>query len=284
MTKFPRTTVGGLSVSRMIIGTNWFMGWSHTGPSQDHISRSYVPDYKAVADILEVFLDNGVDTIMAPIAEHQKLIDGITEAEQRTGQKMIRIDTPFFNMGPSPEDKAECERLMDKCQAIGVDICMPHHSKVETLLDRSARKIHRLGEYTKMIRDRGMIPGLSAHMPEVVWFCDENDEDVETYIQIYNAAGFLMQLEIEYIQKLIHGAKKPVMTIKPMAAGRLTPLVGFNFVWNTIRDCDMVTVGTMTPREAAECIEFSLAALERRLPDVEGRSSPSKGHGTILDK
>lgn len=28
---FPRTTVGGKSVSRMIIGTNWLAGWSHTG-------------------------------------------------------------------------------------------------------------------------------------------------------------------------------------------------------------------------------------------------------------
>ena len=155
---------------------------------------------------------------------------------------------------------------------------------IEQLLDKRARKIHRLAEYTKMIRDREMIPGLSAHMPEVVMYCDENDEDVETYIQIYNAAGFLMQLEVEFIQKLIHHAKKPVMTIKPMAAGRLTPLVGLTFVWNTIRDCDMVTVGTMSKREAAEVVEYSLAALERRLPDVEGRSSPGKGKGTILDR
>jgi hypothetical protein len=27
---FPRTTVGGVSLPRLIIGTNWFRGYSHT--------------------------------------------------------------------------------------------------------------------------------------------------------------------------------------------------------------------------------------------------------------
>lgn len=284
MSMFPRTNVGGLSVSRMIIGTNWFAGWSHTGPSQDQLIRDNVPDSKTMAGIIKVFVEAGVDTIMGPMTDHEAIMNGIREAEQLTGKRLIKVDTPFLNMGNTPSDLASAERLLDQVKANGVDICMPHHQMVEQFLDKRARKIHRLGNYTKMIRDRGMIPGLSAHMPEVVMYCDENNEDVETYIQIYNAAGFLMQLEVEFIQKLIHGAKRPVMTIKPMAAGRLTPLIGLNFVWNTIRECDMVTVGTMSKREAEEVIEYSLAALERRLPDVYGRSSPGKGKGTILDQ
>ena len=284
MSTFPRTTVGGLSVSRMIIGTNWFAGWSHTGPSQDQLISDNVPDHKAMARIIKVFVEVGVDTIMGPMTEHQSILAGVKEAEQLTGKRLIKVDTPFVNMGPSPEDVAAAERLLDRVKANDVDICMPHHQEVEQFVDKRAKKIHRLGVYTKMIRDRGMIPGLSAHMPEVVMYSDQNNEDVETYIQIYNAAGFLMQLEVEFIQRMIHTAKKPVMTIKPMAAGRLTPLVGLNFVWNTLRDCDMVTVGTMSPREAEEVIEYSLAAIERRLPDVYRRSSPGKGKGTILDQ
>jgi len=48
------------------------------------------------------------------------------------------------------------------------------------------------------------------------------------------------------------------------------------FSWHTIRPCDMVTVGCLTPDEAREDIEISLAALESRRPDLEGRSSPKK--------
>ena len=53
-------------------------------------------------------------------------------------------------------------------------------------------EIWDIGKYTKMIRERGMIPGLSTHMPESVGYADKMGADLETYIQIYNAAGFLM--------------------------------------------------------------------------------------------
>ena len=32
---FPRTTVGGVSMPRMIMGINWLLGWSHTGAAAD---------------------------------------------------------------------------------------------------------------------------------------------------------------------------------------------------------------------------------------------------------
>jgi len=88
--------------------------------------------------------------------------------------------------------------------------------------------------------------------------------------------GFLMQIEIESIIQIIHNAKKPVMTIKPMAAGRVSPYVGLTFNWNVLRPCDMITVGCKTFWEAHEDIEISFAAFEKRLPDLEGRGSPNK--------
>ena len=33
--EFPRTNIEHLSVSRMLIGTNWFLGWSHTSAAKD---------------------------------------------------------------------------------------------------------------------------------------------------------------------------------------------------------------------------------------------------------
>lgn len=76
--------------------------------------------------------------------------------------------------------------------------------------------------------------------------------------------GFLMQIEVDWVARIIHEARKPVMTIKPMAAGQLRPFQGLAFAWSTLRDIDMVTVGTMTPREAAEVIEMSLNILEKK--------------------
>ena len=115
-----------------------------------------------------------------------------------------------------------------------------------------------------------------THMPEAVVYADKMNADIETYIQIYNAGGFLMQVEADWVMRVIHEAKKPVMTIKPLAAGRLLPVVGLAFVWNTIRDQDMVTIGTTTPDEAREVIEISLDLLNRRIPSNELQETRSK--------
>jgi hypothetical protein len=126
------------------------------------------------------------------------------------------------------------------------------------------------------IRQRGMIPGLSTHMPETITYADESGLDVESYIQIYNSMGFLMQVEVDWIARVIRGAKKPVMTIKPLAAGQLRPFQGLSFVWNTIRPIDMVTIGTMSPQEAQEVIEISTACLEGRQVSVTLQETRSK--------
>jgi len=121
-----------------------------------------------------------------------------------------------------------------------------------------------------------MIPGLSTHMPESIIYADAQEADVESYIQLYNGAGFLMQVEADWVMRVINNAKKPVMTIKPLAAGRLLPVVGLSFVWNTIRDIDMVTIGTTTPDEAREIIDISLELLARRAPEYELQKTRSK--------
>lgn len=76
--------------------------------------------------------------------------------------------------------------------------------------------------------------------------------------------------------RIIKEANKPVMTIKPLAAGRLLPPVGLAFAWNTIRDQDMVTVGCTTADEAKEVIDLSLDFLSRRLPKNDLQSTRSK--------
>ncbi|HBM81619.1 MAG TPA: hypothetical protein DD426_12440 [Clostridiaceae bacterium] len=273
---FPRTKVAGLSLSRMVIGTNWILGYSHTSSAADNMIRMRNSTADAIASMLETFLSSGVDTIMGPFAGNQHLIDAVKEAEDRTGKGMIIVDTPIINVDDDTASRKEAEKTIALSKKNGASLCLIHHSSVEQLVNKNRKTIDRLPDYLKMIRDHDMIPGLSCHMPELVIYSDLNGYDVQTYIQIYNCMGFLMQVEVEYIHKVIWNAKKPVMTIKPMAAGRTSPFVGLTFVWNTIRPCDMVTVGCLTPEEATEDIEISFAALEGRPPELEGRNSPNR--------
>jgi hypothetical protein len=273
MNEFPRTSVGGLSLSRLIIGTNWFYGWSHTSLAKDNFIKTY-QTRKNIVDILRVFLDRGVDTIIGPLLP--AMFEAIEDAENKTGHKMIKIVTPTFDILPGGSPDREPEQVLDACRERGSDFCLPHQCVTDALLDRMHSTIRDLDRYTSMIRERGMIPALSTHMPETVVIADKMGADVESYLQIYNAAGFMMQVEADWVMRIISNAKKPVMVIKPLAAGRLLPPVGLAFVWNTIRDQDMIALGTTTPDEAREVIDLSLDFLNRRIPKNDLQTTRSK--------
>ena len=273
MDEFPRTTVGGVSLPRLLIGTNWMLGYSHTSAAKSRFITEYQTRDR-IADIFEVFLERGIDAVLGPPSE--LLIEACDEAENRTGKKLIRILTPSYNVVPGGPPENEPEVAFDQCMEMGAAFCFPHTSVTDALIDKMHREIRDYDRYAKMIRERGMLPGLSTHMPEAVVISDSTNADVVSYIQLYNAAGFLMQAEADWVMRIIRNAKKPVMTIKPLAAGRLLPVVGLAFVWSTLRDCDMVTIGTTTPDEAREDIDISLDLLANRIPDNELQATRSK--------
>ena len=273
---FPRTTVAGVSLPRLLIGSNWIFGWSHKGAAADFFIKEQHSTLDATLSVLNAFLQYGIDAWMGPFSSHPEALEKIKGVQDKTGKKLILIDTPVLNVDNNTEARKEAEAIIKTSAEIGSAFCLIHHSSCEQLVNKNKKTMDRLSDYTDMIRQAGLIPGLSAHMPEIIQYSDLNGYDVETYIQIFNCLGFLMQIEVESVIKIIHEAKKPVITIKAMASGRTTPYVGLTFNWSVLRPQDLVTVGCISEHEVHEDVEISFAALERRLPNIEGRNSPGK--------
>ena len=125
MNEFPRTTVGGVSLPRLIIGSNWFLGASHTSLAKDKLIKSLM-DRKHIEDILVVFLQAGVDAILRPPSFNPILNAAIDAAEQRTGRKMIRIITPGFEVTPGKMTDFDAERAVEQCKNDKATFCLPH--------------------------------------------------------------------------------------------------------------------------------------------------------------
>ena len=280
---FPRTSIDGLSVSRMIIGTNWLLGWSHTSASADKMITDRYPSKESFLPVFEAYLNYGIDTVMGPLSQNEAIIPAIKYAEQKLGKEIIMIDTPQINVGNSAEAYKEAEKQIKRSAEQGCKVCCIHQVMTEKLMNQLDERVDRIDDYTGMMRENGLIPGLGTHSPEIIQYCDANEHDIQTYIQLYNPLGFLLRHEVETVAATIQSAKKPVLTIKSMAAGRTTPFVGLTFVWNTIRDKDMVAVGAFTPQEVHEDVQFSLAALEHRFPSevlgggLIGQANDKKG-------
>ena len=272
MSDFPRTMVGGVSMPRLICGSNWFLGYSHTSKAKDRFIKELFDTVDKVADLIEVFARRGCNAVMSPASE--KTAMAIREVEQRTGDEVIYICTPAYKELDDPDT---WKPAVEEAREFGATFCFPHQCVTDPRVDRVNNCLTlQLQEHLDFVRDRGMIPGLSTHMPEAITCSDACEADVATYVQPYNAAGFLCQVETDWVQQIIQDAHNPVMTIKPLAAGRLLPPTGLTFVWNTIRDCDMVTIGTVCEYEAEEDIELSLACLEQRNARRELQRTRSK--------
>ncbi len=185
---FPRATIEDLSVSRLIIGTNWFLGYSHTSKAKDNLIKT-VQTKERIANILEVFFKHGVDTIYGVRPESSQLEEAIRDAEDRAGRQCIKMGTPHFDLSGSQEAEDHNRRVIDGFEDIGCRVCLPHQATTDTLVNRREKSIDRMETYAQLIRERGMIPGLSTHMPETIRYADETNLDVGTYIQICNAIG-----------------------------------------------------------------------------------------------
>jgi len=266
--------VGGISMPRLICGSNWVFGFSHTSRAKDLLIKEMFDTPSKVAKIIEVFARHGCNAFMSMQSDFAR--QALDEVEQRTGIEMIWITTPSC---ADPDSLDSWKVAVEDCKAKRATFCFPHQCVTDPRVDRAHNCLTpQLQAMLKAVRDMEMLPGLSSHLPEAVTCSDACDADVESYIQIYNAAGFLCQVETDWIQRLIQSAKKPVMTIKPLAAGRLLPPTGLAFVWNTIRDCDMVTIGTMCTYEAEEVIELSLA-ISNAAPPTSRCNTPAVRRG-----
>ena len=83
-----------VSLSRLMIGTNWFLGYSHTSKAKDQFIKEY-QNRQSIVAVLKVFLDAGIDTIMCPVSPLMR--EAVEEAQEVTGRKAILVVTPHFN-------------------------------------------------------------------------------------------------------------------------------------------------------------------------------------------
>ena len=141
--------VEDISLSRMIIGTNWLAGWSHTSASADAMIRERHADPKTIVPILETFLDAGVDTLMGPVGALPVIVRAVREAEQKTGKGIILIDTPIIDVDDSAEARKEAAEVIHKGRELGAKISLIHHSSAEKLVNKGKQTMDRQPDHSR---------------------------------------------------------------------------------------------------------------------------------------
>jgi len=264
---FPTTVVGGVELSRMLCGTNTFFGYSHFSQARSTWLRRYFTEDRIV-EVLRRAAELGITGVVAPPEPRMPRLLG--RLREETGLSMHYIATP------GRPTAAETLPDIDWCAEAGATICMLHPTFTDRHLHGGTGKITDVEALLARIRSLGMVPGLCTHRPETLPAVTEAGYDVEVFILPLNVAGFLMPLETDWQGRIIRETPKPVICIKPLAAGRVMPPSGIPFVYQYAKPTDMMCIGMLSPEEVEEDVAIALAALRGQAVELELSVTRSK--------
>lgn len=265
--QLPVTNIGGLEVSRVLCGTNTFLGYSHFSAAKDEWLRNYF-NVDRMVEVMLKCAEFGVNALVSPPMDVIQNALEITRKE--TGKDFHWICTP------GGDDDNALRESIKWCADRDVKICMPHTCYTDIRLDIKNQEIEGLPAILDYIRECGMIPGLSTHRPEVLTVSQAAGYDVETCILPFNVDGFLCPVETDWVARVINGYKKPIICIKPFAAGRVMPKPGLEFVFRNNKPIDTVCAGFLSPQEAEEDLKIALEILTGMAAEISLTYSRSK--------
>lgn len=94
----------------MLAGTNWILGYSHTGPAADKMIQDRHSQPESIAEIMDAYMQYGIDAVMAPTFDQASpLRRGMELTQERFGKKKIQIVTPGINVDDNAAARAEAE-------------------------------------------------------------------------------------------------------------------------------------------------------------------------------
>ena len=256
------TTIDGLRVSRLLLGSNPFSGFSHQGVARDeHMVHHYT-----AARIKEALF------------EAERL--GITGLVARTDFHVMRLLLEYRDEGgrlswfaqtcPEVGDSEACVRRAARGGAVA---CHIHGGVMDHLVANG-----RGGESTSAIalaRALGMKAGIAGHTTAVFEWAEQN-LDVDYYMCCYynptprtadpeHVHGAVEEYRAEdrrAMTDLIQGLSRPVIHYKVLAAGRNDPEEAFAYCGSKMRPQDLACIGVFTGDDT-KMLETDVRLFER---------------------
>ncbi len=260
-------TLGSHKVSRFILGSNPFSGFSHQSQETDLAMKRYFTS-NTVKGILHNAEDLGVNTLIARMDYHVMRL--LLEYWDEGGKLQW-----FAQTCPEVGDHGAC---VNRAATGGAKACHIHGGVMDHLLAQG--RLDEIPGVVRMIHDQGMLAGIAGHTPAVFDWA-ENHTDADYYMCCYynpiprqrnpeHVAGTeecYLEEDRQAMLARIRTLSKPVIHYKVLAAGRNEPAAAFRVVAKALRPNDAVCVGVY-PKSAPDMLrdDIALLAAARRGP------------------
>lgn len=260
-------TLGNLKVSRMILGSNPFSGFSHQSPEMDLAMKRYFTTER-IKQTLRKAESLGINTLLA-----------------RTDHHVMRFLLEYWDEGGTLQWFAQTcpevgshQACVERAVSGGAKACHIHGGVMDYLYAQG--KLEEIPPVIQMIRDHGLLAGIAAHNPQVIEWAEQN-LDVDYYLcSYYNSAHrntraehvsgmaeWFLEEDRQIMTALIQRLSRPVVHYKVLAAGRNDPAEAFKVVVGALRPGDMVCIGIFDrdrPQMLEEDVSLFQAALAQR--------------------
>ena len=248
-----QVTIGNVSFSRVICGTNPFWGRSHFSDARD-------------AEYLARFDD---ETIVRTVRRCLAL--GINTVESGANTRIMEIMSRLRETHPSPlrlvgstriDETSEIKSHQRKLEFLiehRTDVCVIHAQVVDR--PRKTDAIRGLEALVDKIHDAGLLAAISTHRIDTVEICERNSYGIDAYMFPLNLTGFVYPgyegtETVKDRIDLVRGVPKPFILIKTLGAGRIPPREGLAFVAECAKSNDLISIGFGTEDEVAESVEL----------------------------
>jgi hypothetical protein len=230
----PTIRLGSLEVSRLILGSNPFWGYSHKSAQLDEEMRRHHTDERII-QILDEAADCGLTAVASPPDERWTKL--WTRYSETGGRLKIWISQCHGDPGQMISE-------IDRSIKAGAKAIFIQGARVEEQFGPGRFDVLRA--WIEHIKEAGLPAGAAAHWPEVHPELERRKFPTDFYFQcMYNASktSDYSPAEREKAAATIAALAKPVVAYKILGAGRLTAGEGFEYAFNHLKRKDGVCVG-----------------------------------------
>jgi hypothetical protein len=264
----PTTMIGKTEVSRLLCGSNPFLGYSYRSAAHDAWQRrTMTPD--RIAQILEKALEVGVTGMLGNFDDDNILATARQICAKRVGAAPAWI---AYTHGGPPRQLETIDKLSDQgacaiyVQGGTVDSCFTYDFVGGLVVDGNDHFDDVL-PWLQRIRERGCAAGLGSHRTAIIEIAEQRGYGAEFYTTPLNFTG--TYCDYPAAARLVNTVRKPFIAIKTLGGRpRVSPEEGMTCAFTALKRTDCIAVGV----ENEESIEYDARLAADVLGWLDGKA------------
>jgi len=233
--QLPAMKLGTLDVSRLILGSNPFFGFTHDNPqaSPEEMKQWYTPE--RVMAVMDRAAEHGITAVWTPC--YERWVKLWNDYQDKGGKLKIWIAQP----DRLPMEREIKTAVKNGSKAIAIQGC-----RIDDRIKEGKWDVVR--GWLELIKSYGLPAGMATHRATTHLEAEERGLPTDFYNQTLYRPDNYVKKGLEESLTVIEKLEKPVIAYKVLGAGRIMPKDTLPYVFKRLKPKDGLCVGVFPKR------------------------------------